>query len=325
MIRNIIFKKNIELMNRACLTSVKPRYIRLQPNLINFNHYSSNSLKPEYKTDPNKYLGDKEQINEKGFMDKFKELFYFYKNGIKLIFKNRKEASLLKAKQNQGEVLTRREFQLIYNSGKDMKKLIPFGLLLLILPESIPFVLVFAPQFVPSTCITEEQMLKKRKKIQEKRDNITEFALKSTRNNQQLLTQKNFTQIENVANALANYHRSFEFNFIQKKALQGYLKFMGISSFGPLSLLQRRVSQHFDYLKQDDQYLIKEGVEGLNEKELILALEERGLRTLELNTTQMKNSLNFWLSAHQLSNPSPPPIFLILMNIFRNNVSPQKQ
>lgn len=72
------------------------------------------------------------------FIQKSKDLIRFYKDGLKLLWYNNKEAkALLQKVQNEGYILNRSEFQLIHQSKKDMVKLIPFGFVFMILPESV--------------------------------------------------------------------------------------------------------------------------------------------------------------------------------------------
>lgn len=74
------------------------------------------------------------------FIQQSKELVVFYKNGIKLLWSNHKEAKALQLKVQQEDYeLKRSEFQLIHRSKKDMIKLIPFGFVFCILPESVKF------------------------------------------------------------------------------------------------------------------------------------------------------------------------------------------
>lgn len=74
------------------------------------------------------------------FIQQSKDLIKFYKDGIKLLWANNKEAKALQLKvKNEGYVLNRSEFQLIHQSKKDMLKLIPFGFVFMILPESVKY------------------------------------------------------------------------------------------------------------------------------------------------------------------------------------------
>lgn len=95
---------------------------------------------------------------EESLMDKAKKFLSHYKMGIQLLFKNRREAKAIqKALVAENRSWTRREYQLITLASKDIRKLFPFLTILFILPESIPFLLIFAPGLVPSTCILPSQ------------------------------------------------------------------------------------------------------------------------------------------------------------------------
>lgn len=72
------------------------------------------------------------------FIQQSKDLIKFYKDGLKQLWANNKEAKALQLKvANEGYELSRSEFQLIHQSKKDMVKLIPFGFVFMILPESV--------------------------------------------------------------------------------------------------------------------------------------------------------------------------------------------
>ena len=72
------------------------------------------------------------------FIQQSKDLVRFYKDGVKLLWNNNKQSKALQQKvQNEGYVLNRSEFQLIHQTKKDMMKLIPFGIVFMILPESV--------------------------------------------------------------------------------------------------------------------------------------------------------------------------------------------
>ncbi len=72
------------------------------------------------------------------FIQHSKDLIRFYKDGLKLLWSNNKQAkALLQKVKNEGYVLNRSEFQLVHQSKKDMIKLIPFGFVFMILPESV--------------------------------------------------------------------------------------------------------------------------------------------------------------------------------------------
>jgi len=254
-----------------------------------------------------------------GLVTKFKELFRFYKAGIKSVFRNRAEAKILKAKQKQGIALTRREFRFILKSKEDTYKLAPFSILLFILPEAIPFLVVFAPQFIPSTCVTDEQLMKKRIKLQERRDNTTQIALRSTQKSE-LLPVTDFITVNKLLRTAKVYHDAFAYELIKRKSLQAYGKFMGISTWAPSSIVANRLKARFRYLREDDALLKSEGIDYLTPEELIEANEERGMRTLNQTDGQLRQTLNDWITVSLSQSPPVPDLLLILSRVFLNNI-----
>ncbi|KAJ3251116.1 hypothetical protein HK103_002872 [Boothiomyces macroporosus] len=70
------------------------------------------------------------------------------------------------------EKLNRSEFQLVYKTKQDLKKTIPFFVLMLVLPESLPFLLLSGSRMIPSVCISTEDLEKRNVKIDLKRKEL---------------------------------------------------------------------------------------------------------------------------------------------------------
>ena len=92
--------------------------------------------------EPAKVISEKAEPSEpmgriRKLIKSSKDLVVFYKNGLKLLWDNGKKAKALRERVAQGHDLTRAEFQLVHRSGIDMLKLVPFGLIFVILPESV--------------------------------------------------------------------------------------------------------------------------------------------------------------------------------------------
>lgn len=287
-------------------TSAEKPKKQLQISQHNVNDYMNQSSNPEF-------------ASKDGFFSKFKELFRFYKAGIKAVFSNRAEARILERKEKEDIELSRKEHRFILRSKQDFNKLAPFALLVLILPESIPFLVIFAPQFVPSTCISEEQLLKKRTKLQEKRDKITQIALRSTQKSD-LLPMDGFSSVDRLLSTVKTYHEGFSYDLVQNKPLRAYCKFMGLSSLAPTFILKSRMQAHFKNIREDDIMILSEGVESLSLEELIEANEERGMRTLDQTEAQLRQTLKDWIAVTNSKSVSAPDLLLVVSRIFINNV-----
>ncbi|KAK9768021.1 hypothetical protein K7432_001658 [Basidiobolus ranarum] len=251
--------------------------------------------------------------------ERMKELARFYKNGLKQVWINNEKTKLLKIKQSQGYQLTRKEFQLVSKAPKDFRKLIPFGLLALVLPEVIPLIIGFAPGFVPTTCVTSSQLEKQRMKVNHKRSIITRNVIKSSFQNQ--IKPKDFKDAHKVAQLAKKFPGDFDLANINRNWLKGYCRYMSLSEFGTKKMLENRLKKHFDYLTVDDKLIRNEGVESLTIEELEAANEERGMRGIEVSPAQMRRSLEDWID---LNLQKDPPIPLGLMVFSRAFIMGQK-
>lgn len=80
-----------------------------------------------------------------------RKTFTHYFNASKEIRGNSVQVARLLA---SGHALSWRQWRLVQRSRQDTRRIIPFGLMLLLLPEAIPFALRFAPSLVPRTAWT---------------------------------------------------------------------------------------------------------------------------------------------------------------------------
>ena len=73
------------------------------------------------------------------------------------------------------------------------------------------------------------------------------------------------------------------------------MQFVGLSPYGPDTLLRARLRYHIRTLRADDVLIRWEGVKSLSNQELVVACQERGMRAYGLNKSTMKHQLNQWL------------------------------
>ncbi|KAG1130082.1 hypothetical protein G6F42_004490 [Rhizopus arrhizus] len=246
------------------------------------------------------------------FIQQSKELVVFYKNGIKLLWSNHKEAKALQLKVQQEDYeLKRSEFQLIHRSKKDMIKLIPFGFVFCILPESIPLIVIYLPGMVPSTCLKDSQIQKQRQKLDTIRQKMTMNVLKSAEQVQGI-TSEDFLSLSKFQRIAKHYGYDFELSRIDRRHLSAYCRFMGLNDYGTQGILKRRLDKHMNYIKEDDKFLIREGIDNLDTKELSFAIEERGMRSLNETEDQMRRALKYWLATSEANETSTIPSGLLV-------------
>ncbi|GJJ69106.1 LETM1 and EF-hand domain-containing protein 1, mitochondrial [Entomortierella parvispora] len=248
------------------------------------------------------------------FVRKGKEIVIQCKDGVKLLWVNKKIVKDLKQAQLQdGHQLTRREFQLIHKTDIDVKRMIPFGLIFLLATEYIPLIIIFAPQLIPSTCVTPSQLDGRRKKIHEKRSTMTEKLILQ---NKREITKEHLASYNSFISIAKKYGEGFDYNMIDRQHLSSFCKFMGLSGFGPKFMLKKRLDKHMTYLHKDDVLLHQEGLDSLTFSELQVANEERGMRSLEVSREHLEKSLAYWLRVSQSKDAQVPPALMIFSRMF---------
>ncbi|KAF9173349.1 hypothetical protein BGX20_003444 [Mortierella sp. AD010] len=250
----------------------------------------------------------------KDFFRKGKEIVIQCRDGVKLLWTNKRIVKdLKKAQREAGHQLTRREFQLIQKTDIDLKRLVPFGLVFIFATEYIPLIIIFAPQFIPSTCVTPSQLEGRRRKIHEKRSAMTEKLIRLNRREINKEALANYNSFINIAK---RYGEGFDYGMIDREHMASFCRFMDLNGFGPKFMLTKRLDKHMSYLKEDDLLLQKEGLESLTFSELQLANEERGMRSLEVSREHLEKSLAYWLKVSLSKDATVPPALLVFSRMF---------
>ncbi|KAI9468983.1 MAG: LETM1-like protein-domain-containing protein [Benjaminiella poitrasii] len=236
---------------------------------------------------------------------------------------NKTAKALLQRVATEGYELDRSEFQLIHQSKKDMVKLIPFGFIFMILPESIPLFVIYAPGMIPSTCLTEKQIHKQREKLDKARQKMTANVLRSAAQIEGISPEDFLSRVK-FQKIAKHYGYDFDLSRIDRRHLSSYCRFMGINDYGLQFMLKNRLEKHMKYLDQDDKLLVKGNyVDELGVNELKHAVEERGMRSIDEDEENMRRGLKYWLSLTQPTANSPdviiPPGLLVFSRMFLLN------
>ncbi|CAO3694135.1 unnamed protein product [Rhizopus microsporus] len=307
----------------AVIIKPLPRY---QPvRHFSYGYVRYNQLQTENKSllnETNEAVANQPTSRIGKLIQQSKELVKFYKDGIKLLWSNHKEAKALQLKvQNEGYELSRSEFQLIHRAQKDIIKLIPFGIIFCILPESIPLLVIYVPAMIPSTCLKDSQIQKQREKLDKVRQKMTMNVLKSAEQVQGIAPE-DFLSLPKFQRIAKHYAYDFDLSRIDRRHLSAYCRFMGLNDYGTQGMLKKRLAKYMDYIEKDDKLLAKEGVDNLDIKELSTAVEERGMRSLNEPEEQMRRALKYWLAVTQNQQSGQiaiPPGLLVFSRMFLLN------
>lgn len=254
----------------------------------------------------------------------------FYKAGGKAIFTNRNLAvssgqSLktqlgtqigfdpfdrqLQAAAIKAGIITRSDFQLLRRNAYDIARLPIFGVLILIMGEWLPLIVPFMPYAVPLTCRIPSQVKGMRTKVQERRQMVFRQGIEMAGEEQMQTAKKSERQggIKGMEWLLLDESQSRDALQSLRSEQLWYLscvlnlhgKFWEtLQQRPPAWLLQRRLARRLHYLAQDDLLLTKAGdraATALEEEELMIACEERGLDVLGPSTKQLEVQLASWL------------------------------
>ncbi|KZT27981.1 hypothetical protein NEOLEDRAFT_1233244 [Neolentinus lepideus HHB14362 ss-1] len=205
------------------------------------------------------------------------ELMKFYFRGIRMVMRNsQRTKEMQKRVAEGGHPLSRWETRFIQAYRQDMKRLIPFLLIVLVIEEIVPLIALYAPGMLPSTCILPSQ----RQRIQEKRRERLTAVVDV---NQVLLAK-----IERLAG---------DSGIVTPSQLDPYATsilstILDASSIIPLNAMRRqKITKKLTEIYEDDTHLIREDFgKRLTAEEVTEALEERGMCPLE-----QSRLLRWWL------------------------------
>jgi len=229
----------------------------------------------------------------KRFTHQALQLLKFYFRGLKSINTHRKQVAAIATRAKSGGALpSRAEQRFIETYRRDVLKLIPFLVIVTIAEELIPFIALYAPRMLPSTCVLPGQ----RDRIVARASNQQLTALFSHRDVFEAIykegKQSGFVPVKNVGNPGA------------------VCSMLGLPAWGPSPLNNWRIRRRLNAVASDDELLRREGCgRHLTIPELEEALLERGMipESDGPSADAMRAHLNWWLDSVEVlpagSNP----------------------
>ncbi|KAI9144472.1 LETM1-like protein-domain-containing protein [Paraphysoderma sedebokerense] len=248
-----------------------------------------------------RHIGTSASPPKPPFTQRIKAFIQQYYNGIKLLKSNIPRYNSLKELPSRS--LSRADFLFVDQTKKDVQILAPFIFCLVLIPELIPLLVIKG--WVPSTCLSEEQIEKARAKLFEQRKYIADKILDQAGAEAfQHFKPTDLVTVSSISKLSAKYNEGFELNNIGGHQLRFYCKYMGLRSLGTKWFAKRRLEQYLEFLRTDDQKILSEGVQSLSSQELIKAVEARGISTsIPLSSTisdtkklELQHLLNDWIT-----------------------------
>ncbi|TIA90172.1 hypothetical protein E3P99_01693 [Wallemia hederae] len=281
--------------------------LRTAPRIFIQSSYTRYYSSPPKKTQPQPQLTQAQKLDslvlpppptDANFAGRWwhkgKTLVIFYWRGIKQIWFNREIVSEIKARQinNIDKPLTHREFQLIHTHQKDIKKLIPFAILFVLLEEVIPLIAYLAPQVLPSTVVLPSQKVSIRRAVEKRREEALKFYRDAY----------NDASRRQLENGLRNDSHTFQ---ITADHVRIFLRLLDLSTLGTASMRHRRLDRYLQHISHDDKCILSQQLDKmdatafLSEGEISDACSARGFLTLDVKDEQLTELLKKWLQVRE--------------------------
>lgn len=237
----------------------------------------------------------------------------FYKNGLKAIYANYKLMRSIHARLSKDArrmprielleqgLISRAEYHLIQRTVADLSRAPLFALIFLIFSEWTPLVVGAFSGAVPRTLWIPSQVRKARKKQQERRNaaKATWQRTPSSESSRLLTDPETALSIGRMMNA---YPALWD-------------RFLPLMPWKPVGAVRSRVQRRLHDVKVDDMAIERDGgFQELEEEELTLALEARGIDVLTKDEEELRENLKTWLRRRKQESPIdlianwPPPL-----------------
>ncbi|KAJ5219997.1 LETM1 domain-containing protein mdm28 [Penicillium chermesinum] len=265
---------------------------------------------------------------------KFKKELQHYWDGTKLLATEVKISTRLAVKMASGYELSRREHRQLQRTTKDLGRLVPFSVFLIV-PFAellLPVALRIFPNLLPSTYEGKKARETKALNLSSTRKEVSSFLRNTLRETGLPLTAatvKNeefadfFRKIrttgespstEDVIKVCKIFKDDLTLDNLSRPQLVAICRYMNLNSFGTDAMLRYNIRHRMRQIKRDDRAIFYEGVDSLSVPELQMASASRGIRTHGVSPARLREDLNMWLDLRL--QQGVPSTLLVLSNAY---------
>ncbi|CAE6424678.1 unnamed protein product [Rhizoctonia solani] len=257
-----------------------------------------------------------------------------YWDGSKLLAAEVRISSKLLRKVLNGARLTRRERRQLTRTTNDLLRLIPFAVFVLVpfMELLLPVALKLFPNMLPSTFEDKFAAQEKQRKLLKVRlemakflqDTLRESPLKSGSNILSTDEFKDFflkvrstgesPSVEEVVKVAKLFDSDLTLDNLSRPQLVSICRYMGLNAFGTDNFLRYQIRSRLVEIRRDDEVILNEGVDSLSTKELQHACQSRGLRTIGVSPSRLREEMSEWIELHLTNRVSG--VLLILSRAF---------
>ncbi|WEW59994.1 LETM1 domain-containing protein ylh47 [Emydomyces testavorans] len=265
---------------------------------------------------------------------KIKKEIQHYWDGTKLLATEVKISTRLAVKMAAGYELSRRENRQLQRTVKDLGRLLPFSIFVII-PFAellIPVVIKFFPNFLPSTYEGQKSKEAKAASLRVTRKEVSSFLRDTLRETGLPVSPTNakkeefaefFRKVratgedpsaEDVIKVCKIFKDDLTLDNLSRPQLVGMCKYMNLNTFGTDAMLRYSIRHRMRQIKRDDKAIAFEGIDSLLIPELQNACASRGLRTHGVSPARLRDDLSMWLDLRL--KQGVPSTLLVLSNAY---------
>ncbi|KAG8702493.1 hypothetical protein FRC08_003454 [Ceratobasidium sp. 394] len=257
-----------------------------------------------------------------------------YWDGSKLLAAEVRVSSKLLRKVLNGARLTRRERRQLTRTTTDLLRLIPFAVFVIVpfMELLLPVALKLFPNMLPSTFEDKFAAQEKQRKLLKVRlemakflqDTLKESPLKS---NPDILSTDEFKNFfmkvrstgespstEEIIKVAKLFDTDLTLDNLSRPQLVSICRYMGVNAFGTDNFLRHQIRSRLVEIRRDDAVILGEGIDSLSTKELQHACQSRGLRTIGVSPSRLRDEMAEWIDLHYTNRVSG--VLLILSRAF---------
>ncbi|KAJ5816742.1 hypothetical protein N7447_008975 [Penicillium robsamsonii] len=279
-------------------------------------------------------LAEKKSAKKLTLGQKVKKELQHYWDGTKLLATEVKISSRLALKMAGGYELSRREHRQLQRTTKDLGRLVPFSMFLIV-PFAellLPVALKIFPNMLPSTYEGQKARDTKALNLRSTRKEVSGFLRNTLRETGLPLTAttvKNdeFTDFfrkirttgetpstEDIIKVCKIFKDDLTLDNLSRPQLVGICRYMNLNSFGTDAMLRYTIRHRMRQIKRDDRAIFYEGVDSLSVPELQMASASRGIRTHGVSPARLREDLDMWLELRL--KQGVPSTLLVLSNAY---------
>ncbi|KAJ5714865.1 LETM1 domain-containing protein mdm28 [Penicillium malachiteum] len=283
---------------------------------------------------PKNLAEEKKDAKKLTIGQKIKKEVQHYWDGTKLLATEVKISTRLAVKMAAGYELSRREHRQLQRTTKDLGRLVPFSVFLIV-PFAellLPIALKIFPNLLPSTYEGQKARETKALNLSSTRKEVSSFLRNTLRETGLPLTAatvKNdeFTDFfrkirttgespstEDVIKVCKIFKDDLTLDNLSRPQLVAICRYMNLNTFGTDAMLRYTIRHRMRQIKRDDRAIFYEGVDSLSVPELQMASASRGIRTHGVSPARLREDLTMWLDLRL--QQGVPSTLLVLSNAY---------